>query len=220
MLWDYLDVPIQDLLFVDPSDGKQQVWTMNPLDYNSGSSVPYADGIPTGYDDDPNWVSTAVRQRWAFGSSYQVVPDAWQPDQAPRYIPIPDSPHLFRQSGNLDLGTLSDGRRFASVLHNANKVWMYEEFDRDRTQHLYFGYDDAAVEKLMFDGSVNNWESGRAAPSVVPEYGVFHWQQAYVPLDRFPVPVGGLGDDTPVSQRFRWTYGGLSGINYGAFSFD
>ena len=41
-----------------------------------------------------------------------------------------------------------------------------------------------------------------------------------VPLDRFPVPVGGLGDQTLVSQRFRWTYGGLKGINYGAFSFD
>ena len=55
---------------------------------------------------------------------------------------------------------------------------------------------------------------------MVPEYGVFHWQQAYVPLDKFPVPIGGLGDNSLVSQRFRWTFGGLSGINYGAFSFD
>lgn len=219
VLMDYMNHPFGSDLFIDPNDGKQQVWKDHPLDYRSGSSVPYANGIPVGYDSDSRWADTPVRQRWAFGSSYQVVPDAWQPDRGTRYIPVQETPHLFQLWGFDELN-LSEGRRITSVLHNANKVWMYEEFDRDRTQHLYFGYDQAKVEKLMFDGSVNNWESGRAAPSVVPERGLFHWQQAYVPLDRFPVPVGGLGDSTPISQRWRWTFGGLSGINYGGFSFD
>jgi len=218
VLMDYMNQPFGSDLFIDPSDGKQQFWNDNPLDYSQGSSVPYANSTPEGHDDDPNWSQSSVRQRWAFGSSYQVVPDAWQPDSGSRYLPIAETPHLFSSAG-FPL-PLSEGRRLTSVLHNANKVWMYEEFDRDRMQHLYFGYDQAKVEKLMFDGSVNNWESGRAAPSVVPEYGIFHWQQAYVPLDRFPVPVGGLGDSTEISQRWRWTFGGLSGINYGAFSFD
>tara|TARA_A100000171_G_scaffold30169_1_gene28377 strand:+ start:7981 stop:9021 length:1041 start_codon:yes stop_codon:yes gene_type:complete len=217
ILMDYMNQPFGSDLFIDPNDGKQQVWKDNPLEYNPGSSVPYANGTPAGYDDN-GWDYHYVRQRWAFASSYQVVPDAWQPDSGSRYIPIAETPHLFSAPGFPI--PLSAGRRLTSVLHNANKVWMFEEFDRDRMQHLYFGYDQAKVEKLMFDGSVNNWESGRAAPSVVPEYGIFHWKQAYVPLDRFPVPVGGLGDSTEVSQRFRWTFGGLSGINYGAFSFD
>jgi len=218
VLMDYMNEPFGSDLFIDPSDGKQQFWNDNPLEYSQGSSVPYANGVPAGYDDNNGWDITSVLQRWAFASSYQVVPDAWQPDSGSRYIPIAETPHLFSAPGFPI--PLSAGRRLTSVLHNANKVWMYEEFDRDRTQHLYFGYDQAKVEKLMFDGSLNNWESGRAAPSVVPEYGIFHWQQAYVPLDRFPVPVGGLGDSTEISQRFRWTFGGLSGINYGAFSFD
>ena len=219
VLMDYMNQPFGSDLFIDPSDGKQQVWKDNPLDYGSGSRVPYADGVPAGYDTDPNWSINPVRQRWAFGSSYQVVPDAWQPDRGNRYIPVQDTPHLFQLGGFGELN-LSEGRRLRSVLHNANKVWMYEEFDRDRTQHLYFGYDHAKVEKLMFDGSVNNWESGRAAPSVVIERGYMPWEQKYVPLDRFPVPVGGLGDDTLLSQRWRWTFGGLSGVNYGAFSFQ
>ncbi len=219
VLMDYMNQPFGSHLFIDPNDGKQQVWTDNPLDYFSDSSVPYANGIPVGYDNDPNWSQFSVLQRWTFGSSYQVVPDAWQPDRGNRYIPVQDTPHLFQIGGFGELN-LSEGRRLQSVLHNANKVWMYEEFDREQTHPLYFGYDQAKVEKLMFDGSVNNWESGRAAPSVVPEYGIFHWQQTYVPLDRFPVPVGGLGDSTEISQRWRWTFGGLSGINYGAFSFD
>ncbi len=221
VLMDYLDAPFPSDMFIDPSDTNQQVWSANPLEYGSGSGVPYADGYQPGYDDDPNWASNPVRQRWAFGSSYQVVPDAWQSDRpGQRYIPVADTPHLFFLSGFPFDGFLSNGRKITDVLHNANKVWMYEEFDRDRAQPLYFGYDEAQSEKLMFDGSVNNWASGIAAPSVVPEEGIFHWRQTYVPLDTFPVPVGGLGDSTLVSQRYRWTYGGLAGINYGPFSFD
>lgn len=213
VLMDYMNSFNGDL-FIDPSDGKQQVWAANPLDYGPGSSVPYANGSAPGYDDDPNWSLVAVRQRWAFASSYQVVPDAWQPDRGARYIPVANSPHLFAATGPSI--PLSAGRQLSSVLHNANKVWMFEEFDRDRQQALYFGYDDARVEKLMFDGSVNNRASGDAAPSVVPEIGMFHWKQTYVPLDRFPTPVGGLDNNTTeISQRWRWTYGGLSGINYG-----
>lgn len=215
VLMDYMNTFNGDL-FIDPSDGKQQVWAANPLDYGPGSSVPYANGTPAGYDADPNWGTNPVLQRWAFASSYQVVPDAWQPDRGARYIPLASTPHLFTANGQGEI-PLAAGRQLSSVLHNANKVWMFEEFDRDRQRPLYFGYDEARSDKLMFDGSVNNWASGDAAPSVVPEIGIFHWKQTYVPLDRFPTPVGGLGDPTLVSQRYRWTYGGLSGINYGNF---
>lgn len=220
VLMDYLNEPFGSDLFIDPSDGKQQYWKDNPLSYeDADSSFPYSDGIPDGYDPDTNWPVRPVRQRWAFNSSYQLVSDAWQNDVGLRYIPVENTPHLLTASGSGRV-PLANGRRITSVLHTANKVWMHEEFDRDRSHPLYFGYDEAEVEKLMFDGSVNSWASGLAAPSVVPEYGIFHWKQVYVPLDKFPVPVGGLGDSTEVSQRFRWTYGGLTGINYGAFSFD
>ena len=217
VLLDYLDQATDTDAYIDPNDGKQLAWTSRPLEYGPGSGVPYAEGIADGFDDDPNWSTNSVRQRWAFASSYQTVPSSWSQDYpAPRYTPIEDTPHLFQGGFGIDLHT---GRRFTQVLHPGNKVWMHEEFDRDRYQHLYFGYDEAKTDKLMFDGSVNNWASGNAAPSLVPERGYFHWRQTYVPLDRFPLPVGGLGDPTLLSQRFRWTFGGLSGIDYGSFSF-
>ncbi|MFG0300285.1 MAG: hypothetical protein ACF8K1_11855 [Phycisphaerales bacterium JB047] len=217
VLMDYLDMAFPSDLFIDPSDANQQVWSANPLEYGSGSGVPYANGSPVGYDDDPNWSNLPVRQRWAFGSSYQVVPDAWQPDRGLRYIPVQDTPHLFSSSGPVPL---ANGRKMTDVLFNGNKVWMYEEFDRDRANPLYFGYDDAQSEKLMFDGSVNNWASGNAAPSMVPEQVYGRWCQTYVPLDTFPLPNGGLGDTRKVSQRYRWTFNGLAGINYGPFSWN
>lgn len=219
VLMDYLNEPMGSDRFIDPEDAKQLVWAANPLDYRQGSSVPYATGPTTpGYDADPNWLTDNVRQRWTFGSSYQVVPSAWQPDTPNgRYIPVISTPHLLTAFSSDEIA-LADGRNLSEVMFNANKVWMHEEFDRDQFPQLYFGYDQARPEKLMFDGSVNSWASGTAAPSVVPEYGMYHWKQAYVPLHRFPVPVGGLGDQTEISQRYRWTFRGLRGIDYGPFS--
>jgi competence protein ComGC len=213
VLMDYLNESFGSDLFIDPSDANQQQWKDNPLDYFSGSGVPYADGIPDGYDSDSTWPLSPVRQRWAFGSSYQVVPSAWNPDTIGlRYIPIPQTPHLFVSGGGVDLHT---GRNISEVVYPSQKVWMFEEFDREQAGSPYFAYPQAQSEKLMFDLSVNSWASGDANSAVVPEYGMFPWKQTYVPLDTFPVPIGGLGDSRLVNQRFRWTFRGLLGFDYG-----
>jgi competence protein ComGC len=213
VLMDYMNEPFGSDLFIDPSDANQQQWKDNPLDYFSGSSVPYADGIPDGYDSDSNWTISAVRQRWAFASSYQVVPSAWQFDfPNARFIPVASTPHLFQGGNGIDLHT---GRNISEVAYPSQKVWMFEEFDREQAGSPYFAYPQAQSEKLMFDLSVNSWASGDANSAVVPEYGMFPWKQTYVPLDTFPVPIGGLGDARKVNQRFRWTFRGLLGFDYG-----
>jgi hypothetical protein len=93
---------------------------------------------------------------------------------------------------------------------------MFEEFDRGQAGDPYFAYDHARPEKLMFDGSVNNRASGDANPSWNPANGKQEWRQAYVALHEFPLPLGGPGDQTLLSQRYRWTLGGLKGIDYAA----
>ena len=40
------------------------------------------------------------------------------------------------------------------------------------------------------------------------------WDQKYVPIDTFPLPLGGLGDQTQLNMRYRWTLFGLSGYDY------
>lgn len=215
VLMDYLGQDPGTDAYIDPSDEKLLHWNATPLSYDANSTVPYS-RVGVGWDYERDWDASFIRQRWAFSSSYQVVPDAWQGyELGNRYVPQADTPHLIEARGDPDLHS---GQSFGRVLHPSNKVWMFEEFDRDRQVAHYFGYDDARVEKLMFDGSVNNWASGDAAPSVVPEFGLFHWRQRYVALHRFPRAVeGGATSSEPLSQRWRWTYGGLSGINYGNF---
>lgn len=100
------------------------------------------------------------------------------------------------------------------------KDWFIctEEFDREQAGSPYFAYDHAQAAKLMFDGSINTAMSGLAASSVSSDdYISGHkivWEQNYVPLDTFPVPLGGLGDQTLLNMRYRWTLGGLTGVDY------
>jgi type II secretory pathway pseudopilin PulG len=226
ILLDYLsdssEAFLTNLLGIDPADENQLVWHERPLQYNeSGSGFPYMNGIPSGYDDDTNWPTNPVRQRWPFASSYQVVPHAWQGDgNEGVFRPTTYSPHLFIGGDGILLG-----RRYTSeVAFPAQKVHMHEEFDYEQSRYPYFAYDHARPEKLMFDGSINSRPSGVANDSVSPDdydlnnpqdpsvYPV--WTQRYVPLDAFPIPLGGLDDDTELNMRYRWTLFGLQGVDY------
>ena len=222
VLFDYLNESEKSTKFIDPSDTKQLFWAANPLEYlEDGNSLPY--GNPgddySAYDDDPNWSISSVRQRWTFGTSYQSVPAAWVPDYPnSTYAPVVDTPHLFRAVGGGQI-ELSPGRNISEVKFTGQKVWIHEEFDREQTGEPYFAYDFAQTEKLMFDLSVNNWSSGSANSSRVQHYGLGVWKQRYVPLHQFPLPFEGELEYAQLDQRFRWTFRGLGGVDYGVAEF-
>jgi len=228
VLSDFLDREFPDPMFIDPADANQLRWAAEPFEWGPGSSVPYAD-IPIDAEDRSTavWAHPTVRQRWAFTSSYQVTQYAWHADGSRRsdsyYHPIEETPHLIvhhrpepmGQSGRRSQGAeLSRGRRITQVRSPSLKVYFFEEFDYEQEGSPYFAYDHARPEKLMFDGSVNNWPSGDAGDSYSPTDPKAVWKQAYIPLDTFPEPLGGLGDDTPLNMRYRWTKGGLGGVDY------
>ena len=212
---------------IDPADENLLTWHERPLEYSSGSGAPYANGIPDGYDDGNggDWATVPFVQRWPFGSSYQVVPHAWQGDGREEvYVPVDNTPHLFRPVNSSISEPILGRRHMSEVAFPSQKVHMHEEFDYDLNRLPYFAYDHARPEKLMFDGSINSQPSGDANDSVSPEdYDINNpqdpsvylvWTQVYVPLDTFPIPLGGFGDDTELNMRYRWTLFGLQGVDY------
>ena len=216
-LADYLGGNVSDPMWADPADANLLNWQLNPLEYLAeNNSFPYGNGFPeeAGYDEDGNWAQRSMVQLWPFASSYQTVPHSWQQDFGPQYSPIDDTPHLFAGGPGINLGR----REYNEVRFPSAKVHMFEEFDREQAGSPYFAYDHAQSAKLMFDGSINTAMSGFARSSVSPADYIngdkFVWEQTYVPLDTFPLPLGGLGDQTDLNQRFRWTLGGLQGIDY------
>ncbi|MFK7760240.1 MAG: type II secretion system protein [Phycisphaerales bacterium] len=220
-LADYLGGNVSDPMWADPADSNLLHWQQNPLEYfDQGNSFPYGNGLPdqVGYDDDGNWANNPIIQLWPFSSSYQAVPFAWQRDfgNGTLFAPSAETPHLFSTVFNSPQ-TLGN-RRYNEVRFPSAKVHMYEEFDREQAGSPYFAYDHAQSAKLMFDGSINTAMSGLAQSSVSPADYIngdkFVWEQTYIPLDTFPLPLGGLEDPTLLNQRFRWTLGGLQGIDY------
>jgi prepilin-type N-terminal cleavage/methylation domain-containing protein/prepilin-type processing-associated H-X9-DG protein len=216
VLLDFLTDVQPEPIAASPFDRNLITWQENPLEYGSGSGVPYADGIPDGYDDDTNWPTNPVRQRWPFASTYQMVPAAWNTDGiagAPTYIPVADTPHLMQGGQGIPLGR----RKFTQVAHPSGKVMLFEEFDRfSDSAGLYFAYPEAKCNLAFFDGSVRNEQTADANPGWNPSQAQQEvWAQTYVPLDTFPLPKGGLNDNTRYCQRYRWTRYGLQGIDFG-----
>lgn len=218
VLMDYMEVPFPSEVFAEPADENLLLWQANPLDLSSANRIPYATGsnIPGGYHDAAGMTETGTRQRWAYGSSYQRTVPAWNPQGVPGsgyYTPISQTPHSLLGVGSTI--AISNPRRMTDVVFPAAKVEYFEEFDRQLARDPYFGYDRARCIKAMFDGSVNGWQTmdaqGAANPSV-PWKEV--WRQRYVPLHQFPEPLSGLGETTLISQKMRWTLGGLRGLDY------
>ncbi len=204
-------------VFADPSDGDLLNWQEQPSSYAIPSGVPYAGGQPDdGYENDSSWGQIPVRQRWAFGTSFQSVPFAWQPDGFDGesvYVPISSTTHLYTQSGQGGSVDLS-GRHMTDVAFPSKKVHLFEEFDRERKRQPYFAYGQAAVDKLMFDGSINSQPSSQSNDARSPGFPAEPWRSRYVPLETFPIPLDGLGSSHEINLRFMWTDLGLQGVDY------
>ncbi len=216
VLLDYLTDRQPEPIAASPYDKNLIKWQEHPLGYlDADSDVPYGKGMPkeAGYDTDPMWLDSSVKQLWAFGSSYQVVPHAWLDDADPQYTPSAESPHhLVKGESEQTVG----GRRMSEVAHPSAKVFMYEEFDRfSDPDGIYAAYPTAKINMAFFDGSVRQEVVGDANSAFDAERPDAVWEQRYVPLDTFPVPMGGLGELKKLDLRFRWTKGGLGGVDFG-----
>ena len=219
VLLDFLTDVQPEPIAASPFDKNLIDWQENSTDYGSGSTIPYANDVPTGYDQDPEWRILSTRQRWPFASTYQMVPAAWQKDGLPGenvWHPIDTTPHLFTNEGPGDpkLG----GRKVTQVAHTSGKVMLFEEFDRFSDKNgLYFAYPEAKPNLAFFDGSVRSENTADSNPGWNSDEPTTDWTQKYVPLDTFPLPKTGLnnGDEPEYCQRFRWTRHGLQGIDFG-----
>ncbi|MEZ6318762.1 MAG: prepilin-type N-terminal cleavage/methylation domain-containing protein [Phycisphaerales bacterium] len=208
VLFDYLTSAQPEPIAASPFDKNLLLWQSDPLDL---SNVPYANGTPDGYDTDPNWGKKGVQQRWAYASTYQTVPAAWNSDRYPNYIPVADTPHLFTAPGGAVLGN----RRYAQVSFPANKVHMFEEFDRySDPKGIAWMYPEAKCNLLFFDGSVRGELSRDCNPGWNPQHPEDLWKQKYTPLDSFPEWYTGTKSDKWF-QYFRWTREGLAGVDFG-----
>jgi len=217
VLLDYLTDVQPEPIAASPFDRNLLRWQEDPLAYlEDGSGLPYAGEPMEGADSDPNWDSLLAF--WSFASTYQTVPAAWNSDgvNTSTYVPVDDTPHLFTTHLINNQRVRLGGRRATEVAQPSQKVLMFEEFDRfNEPDGLSFMYPESECNLAFFDGSVRQEQTGNANPGWNPATPDQVWTQNYVPVDTFPLPKTGPGEQTEYCQRYRWTSHGLQGVDYG-----
>ncbi len=157
---------------------------------------------------------------WPYSSSYQIVPAAWSPDQGDTVSQYPADHNLFWEpSPNCRRGK----RKASEIFYPSAKVIVFEFIARHGRRPLYHGHTRANVPAMMWDGSCGARKSAEANRGFIPTNpaGTAATQYQYAPgILGFEPPTSTGAPTETVWGYFRWTRGGLKGVDYGGNEID
>ena len=209
VLLDFLARRLPDPIMACPEDKSRQILYRDPS--NPGDS-----GIP-----DISPTSTLP-----YSSSYQPVPASYDRYQSVlssgvqlRRLSQNTSQHNFwGVPGNADLGPQS----LSTVQFPSAKVHMHDSHDRHSSKNqTYFGLVQASLPVMFFDASVRHvrtadankgWNpSNQSSPvPMIIRYSPGGWEPPTISGNAFDIALG----------HYRWTRGGLLGIDVGGSELD
>lgn len=214
VIQDYLAARIPEKAVVCPEDRYRLMWQRDPQEkFDNNAWLPYQ----------PDVRSSPEHKRWPYGSSYETVPAAF--DQLQSYqIRTRDrevvnnrlrqftAHNIYVQEPGAKLGNL----RMSDVGFPTQKVHMHDSIDRHHAaQPMFFAYPDAKQPILFFDASVRTYrtrDTNSAWNPRVPTadtYEITYAPEAWEPPTRNGMPT------ELVLAYYRWTRGGLKGIDVG-----
>ncbi len=200
VLNDYLSSRLPERSMACPEDRVLLNWQKNPANL----------------DPMPN--DSYYGRFWAFASTYQVVPAAWTSDKregTQNTVEQYGNDHNLFYYYNSPLGR----RKLNEVAFPSQKVLQFEFISRHSGKRaLFYAYPDAVVPLLFWDGSVRTKKTGDANQGFQPNSpaNVFPTQFRYDPtiLGVEPPTRSGQPFDI-VKGYYRWTRGGLKGVDFG-----
>jgi prepilin-type N-terminal cleavage/methylation domain-containing protein len=206
ILNDYLQHRLPEPTMACPEDRVLLNWQRSPH---------ALDPMPLRSSASPVWLKL-----WAYSSSYQLVPAAWSPDQrSGRINAIVQSTtdhNLMNFPSDAPLG----GRGYWEIAFPANKVGVFAFHDmHSATFGIYHAYEQAIAPAMFWDGSVrfertgdgNNGFQPRNPTSPAPTK--YQYRPGLYGFE--PPTLSGPLYDT-VDGQYRWTRGGLKGVDFGA----
>ena len=204
---DYLAQQLPEKMVVSPADTKRLNWQENPKElFDTGYWG--ETGQPIGGDED---------KRWPYSSSYQAVPASYDNIRnSPNERVLQGANHRSYLSGG---GTQFGDNRITSVDAPAQKVFFHDSVDRYSKEEKFFGFPDAKTVMLFFDGSAAQRLTDDANPGWIPNFprSARATTFQYVPDPWEPQFRAG---ETGVTGYYRWTRGGLRGVDYGGTEID
>ena len=204
VLIDYLSTSFPVPIVACPEDRPLQLWQKDiPTFIRGGFGVQQPD-VSLG--------ATPFRAK-PYSSSYEMPPCVY--DKSPPGSRLEQS-DLSHYTYSISTQTKFGQSRFDTVAFPAGKVQLYDTHQRHAKKQLYYTNPAASQPLLFFDGSVVDRKTNAAnlgwqpnSPAGGPTY-VRYQPYRYEP----PTSNGQLTEIFP--GRYRWTRGGLKGIDFGA----
>ena len=205
---DYLAQQLPEKMVVSPADAKRLNWQENPRElFDTGYWGETGQPVGGGNDD----------KRWPYSSSYQVVPAS--------YDNIRNLPgDRVRQGGtHRQFGTTGNTKfgdnRITSVDAPSQKVFMHDSVDRYSKEEKFYGFPDAKNLMLMFDYSASQRVTDDANPGWFP-YAPQSGRATSFTYAPDPWEPQFRAGTAGVLGYYRWTRGGLKGVDYGGTEAD
>ncbi len=200
---DYLQQRLPEKSMSCPEDRILLDWQRDPFNFFP---------VPT----DPR---QAAVKYYPYSSTYQVVPASWAKDMRTPGNPTVDQ---FIDDHNLFWvrGDRMGKRKMNDVVFPSRKVFVFEYFDRHLArQDLFYAYEDARCSVAMFDGSASSPYTGDANEGFRPmsPQSPLPTRYFYDPsILNYEPPTRSGEERERVTGFYRWTRGGLKGVDYGA----
>jgi len=215
VILDYLGARVPEPMVACPADDVVTTW-QTQWDLPPSQLTP----LPANQSGRP------FQRYWAYSSSYQVVPVSWTIDErGGRGTPGPNSPvtNQYPQDHNLFYVYASNkiGRRkWSEVAFPANKVSTFDYFDYHASKvPLYHAYPEATSPLSFFDGSIRNYKTAEANQGFHPNSprSTAATRYQYDPsILRYEPPTRSGATRDLVTGYYRWTRGGLKGVDFDA----
>lgn len=169
-------------------------------------------------DPQPASVSQGFDRIWGLSSSYQVVPASFSGDYGGGLRPRALEQYNLNHNAFLESAEAYGARKFYEVAFSSQKVYMFEFFDYHTGDvPLYHAMPQANANILAFDGSARSLPTSEANPGFRPNDPTSNDPTRYTYDPRIlgfePAPPG--EQTAQVEGVYRWTRGGLKGIDFG-----
>jgi len=202
---DYLAQKLPERMVVSPMDRYRLQWQENPQElFDSNYWFPFQPP------------ASETNKRWPYSSSYQVVPASYDgaTTSSDRIYQNPASHRSYFVPGG-KIGEL----KITAVDAPSQKVFMSDSQDRYSKQELFYAFPDAKNLILMYDLSASQRVTADANPGWDPRVpgSATPMRFDYVPSEQWE-PQTRVGET--VDGYYRWTRGGLKGVDYGGTEID
>jgi prepilin-type N-terminal cleavage/methylation domain-containing protein len=214
VLNDYLAQRLPNKMVVSPEDTHRLNWQADPINlHDRGAWQPFQNPSSGSVGNED--------KRWVYSASYQVVPASYDPGQSTWNSDTPTISQTTHNTYNLTGLSRLGNMRMSAVAFPGTKVHVMDSEGRHQGRvNRFYAHEDAKVAMHFFDGSAGlratssanaGWfpvsrGTKRRSRSTVMTYNPRTWE----------APTIEPGRADRVKGYYRWTRGGLKGVDFGS----